>query len=152
MLSRLLRILGRKRDQICGFVMVNDDGSVRELTNEEREYVEDDHLPGDGPYIKKSYRSLDGWGNISGFILRKRLPKGIQVSATENNDGEGGEYDLEDVISAHKSIGDIVSRNPDGTISVTCNSNLDPEERLALFKKTLDEIGSTSRSSGSSTK
>jgi predicted metal-dependent hydrolase len=64
------------------FVYVNDDGSVRELTPEERDYLNTEFHPNDGnrPYIKDRYRDRTPDGKLSGFLLRKRVPRGIPIS------------------------------------------------------------------------
>ena len=61
------------------FVHVNQDGSVQELSLDERAYLSSEFSPGDGarPYIKSSYKSKDGWGSISGFLRRTRVPRHI---------------------------------------------------------------------------
>src|SRR5688572_29806530 len=58
------------------YVYVNQDGSVRELSPEERDYLSEKFYNGDGgrPYIKSSYESHDGWGSQSGFIPRRQVP------------------------------------------------------------------------------
>jgi hypothetical protein len=66
---------GPRRPQEPGFkfVYVNQDGSVRELSPEERGYLSEEFPGEDGgrPYIKWSYESRDGWGSKSGFIERR---------------------------------------------------------------------------------
>lgn len=71
----------RPSDEGYEYVMVVDDGSAREVTESEREYLETEFSPGDGarPYIKFRYESLDGWGSISGFLLRRQLPSRIKI-------------------------------------------------------------------------
>lgn len=61
--------------------MVNDDDSAREVTAHERDYLETEFSPADGarPYIKFCYESLDGWGSIGGFLLRRQLPSRIAI-------------------------------------------------------------------------
>lgn len=63
------------------YVYVKKDGRVREVTNEERKHLEADYLPGDGdrPYVKSSYLDKNGWGHISGYIRRRRVPKRISI-------------------------------------------------------------------------
>jgi len=64
------------------YVYVNDDGTVRELNTNERQYLETSFHPADGsvPYIKRTYKQRDGWGNISGFCHRKKIPSKIEIS------------------------------------------------------------------------
>ena len=61
------------------YIYITDEGSFRELTDEEKEDLECEYDPCDGarPYIKENYRQRDGWGSISGYLRRKSLPKGI---------------------------------------------------------------------------
>ncbi len=62
------------------FVVVQDDGSIRDLTAEEHQYLNTQFDPGDGarPYIKPSYDSKTPDGRIGGFLLRRRLPKKLR--------------------------------------------------------------------------
>ncbi|WJR77724.1 hypothetical protein [Bradyrhizobium sp. NP1] len=59
------------------FVYVNDDGSVRELTADEKTYLNTRFHPIDGarPYVKGSYRQKSPDGRISGYLLKRRLPR-----------------------------------------------------------------------------
>jgi hypothetical protein len=68
------------------FVRVNADGSIRELTADEREYLNTDFNGADGarPYIKRHYEQRDGWGSIAGFLYRDRVPPGIIIQTAEN--------------------------------------------------------------------
>jgi hypothetical protein len=63
------------------YVYVNDDGSVRELHQSECTYLETPFSPFDGarPYIKNSYTSKNGWGDIGGFCLRIGIPSNITI-------------------------------------------------------------------------
>ena len=73
-----MRVWRRKQRSIdeaaFEYVYVNQDGSVRELSPKEQGYLKEKFSPFDGarPYIKSSYKSLDGWGSMSGFISRKQ--------------------------------------------------------------------------------
>ena len=60
---------------------IEADGSARELTDAEKKYVDTDFSPVDGarPYVKSRYKQRDGWGEIKGFLHRKRLPKDIAI-------------------------------------------------------------------------
>jgi hypothetical protein len=72
------------------YIMVNDDGSVRELHARERKILETPFLPFDGgrPYTKSSYSQTDPAGKIGGYLLRKKLPAGtpIQPAPADNTD------------------------------------------------------------------
>ena len=63
------------------YVYVNEDGTVSELDEEDVEYLKTEFSPGDGarPYIKNYYKQLTSNRKISGFILRNRIPKKIQI-------------------------------------------------------------------------
>jgi hypothetical protein len=72
------------------YVYVNQDGSARELSAGEREYLSKTFAPTDGarPYVKPSYQTRDAWGSISGFLHRSELPASIRVEPVNPN------YDL----------------------------------------------------------
>ena len=63
------------------YVFVEDDGSARELTPDEKEFLATGFLPGDSgrPYIKGYYRQRTPFGHLSGFLARSDLPKRIVV-------------------------------------------------------------------------
>src|ERR1700751_2389895 len=63
--------------QIEILVSINDDGSDRELTEGDKKYVDTDFAPFDGarPYVKPTYHSRNGWGEIKGYLERDKLPK-----------------------------------------------------------------------------
>ena len=62
-------------------VHVNDDGSVRELADAEKEYVDSEFSPFDGvrPYIKSHYRQRNGWNGLRGYLQRKDVPIGTVI-------------------------------------------------------------------------
>ena len=72
----------RKREPGFEYVYVELDGSVRELYNDEIEYLKEEFHPNDGnrPYIKYSYKELTPSGKISGFIRRRRAPRHLAIS------------------------------------------------------------------------
>lgn len=72
----------RKKEKGFEFVYVEKDGSVREVYHSEVEYLNRPFYPGtEGrPFVKKSFDELNPKGNISGFILRSRVPKKIFIS------------------------------------------------------------------------
>lgn len=63
------------------YVHVEKDGSYRELTEDERLYLQEPFHPADGgrPYLKPSYRSRTLGGDRSGFLRRSALPRGLQA-------------------------------------------------------------------------
>lgn len=74
--------------EVYPFVLVNEDGTARELHASEREYLETPFLPNDSsrPYVKRHYRSMSRWFGISGFCRRSQLPAGMQVAAAPTED------------------------------------------------------------------
>ena len=64
-------------------IYVEDDGTARELTDEEKEYVDKDFSPLDGarPFIKARYQQRNGWGELRGFLSRTKLPPGLKINA-----------------------------------------------------------------------
>lgn len=75
----------RKREAGFGYVYVHDDGSVRELDEEEIAYLQTKFSPADGarPYVKDFYHQLTPGGKRSGFILRRRVPKNIKIATCQ---------------------------------------------------------------------
>jgi hypothetical protein len=63
------------------YVYVNADGTARELHPNERQYLETEFLPGDGaaPSVKDSYAERNGWGEITGYLMRSKLPPGTPI-------------------------------------------------------------------------
>ena len=63
------------------YLHVNYDGSVRELTSDERSYLETpfDMFDGARPYVKGSYEQKDGWGDLSGFCHRSAIPTRLSI-------------------------------------------------------------------------
>lgn len=80
---RLSFVFRSRRPQESGFpyVYVNRNGSARELTADEHEYLNTKFAPGGGarPYIKYRYESLTPDGLISGYLKRRQLPAQIEV-------------------------------------------------------------------------
>ena len=71
----------RKQEDEFRYVHVENNGSVRELSDEEREYLNTNFEPMDSgrPYIKSHYRAKTPDGKMHGFIERKRVPKKIVI-------------------------------------------------------------------------
>lgn len=82
------------------YVYVNQDGTARELSSDEREYLSKQFHPTDSgrPYIKSSYTSQDGWGSQSGFLLRRKLPPSITVMPVNPNYTMSGPVDPPDLV------------------------------------------------------
>ena len=63
-------------------VYINEDGSVRELTEAEKKYVDTEFSPFDGarPYIKSQYSQLTALGEIRGYLPRTAVPEDIPIT------------------------------------------------------------------------
>ena len=63
------------------YIKVNEDGTAREVTQEERDYLTQKFDPGDGarPYIKFGYESRTPDGKLKGFLKRRHLPQNIVI-------------------------------------------------------------------------
>jgi hypothetical protein len=61
-------------------VYIEEDGSWRELSEDEVEYLRTPFAPTDGaqPYIKGSYGQRNPTGSLKGYLARWKLPKGIK--------------------------------------------------------------------------
>ena len=70
------------------YVYVEDDGSARELTPDEKDYLATEFLPGDSgrPYIKGYYRQRTPNGHLAGFMARSDLPSRIVVRPAPSAD------------------------------------------------------------------
>ena len=118
------------------FVYVNQDGSARELSPDERGYLSTKFSGFDGgrPYIKTGYESRDGWGSLSGFILRRLVPDRITVEPVHPN------YDVlekqlgYDALADSRAAGDVIVTNTDGSISVAPNPNISQQERFERLR------------------
>lgn len=67
------------------FVYVENDGTVRELDNDEIDYLQTEFEPSDGarPYIKSNYNQLTPDKKILGFLHRSKVPKDIEIISTD---------------------------------------------------------------------
>ncbi len=67
------------------FVYVENNGTVRELDNEEIEYLQTEFQPGDGarPYIKSTYKQRTPNNKMFGYILRDDVPDNIEIIRTD---------------------------------------------------------------------
>ena len=70
------------------YVFVEDDASVRELSPDEKSYLETPFLPLDGgrPAVKDSYGSRNGWGSVRGFCQRSKIPTKVEIIKYEAPD------------------------------------------------------------------
>lgn len=64
------------------YVYVKADGTVRELTPDEDAYLREVFHRNDGarPYIKHTYDQLTPDGKIWGFLAKKNVPQGIEIT------------------------------------------------------------------------
>jgi hypothetical protein len=109
------------------FVHVEADGSVRELHQSERNYLEMAFSPFDGgrPYIKSSYQDKNGWGSVEGFCPRGAVPHGVPIGAVPDSDPNPpkGKDGLVEWLK-NKMTGFEITERPDGTVSMK-NRNRD---------------------------
>jgi hypothetical protein len=72
----------RTKEEGFDYVYVNGDGSARELTEDEKEYLNTRFEGSDGnrPSVKFRYESLTPDGRIIGYLLRRQLPAVIKIS------------------------------------------------------------------------
>jgi hypothetical protein len=126
----------RRREAGFEFVYVNQDGSVRELSPEERAYLSTEFSGGDGgrPYIKMSYRGRDGWGSQSGFIPRRLVPPRLAIAPVHPDFDARGGHLIHDLFGAYRAAGDTIVTNTDGSITCTPNPAISCEERFALIR------------------
>jgi hypothetical protein len=119
------------------FVFVNNDGSVRELSPEERTYLTTKFAPGDSgrPYIKTLYEGRSLWGSRSGFIRRRAVPSHITIDPVHPNYDERVKALDQDPLASHRAAGDIITRNPDGSVLCSPNPALGRLKRWQLLRR-----------------
>ena len=90
-------------------IYVEDDGSARELTDAEKQYVDTDFSPFDGarPYIKSRYEQRTPSGALRGYLQRRLLPQGFPVkpapaSSPVPNTPQAVAASILDVIRKHR--------------------------------------------------
>ena len=117
------------------FVYINQDGSARELTESEREYLETNFQGGDGgrPSVKSRYECKDGWGSVSGFIDRRRVPALIPIAKIPSAVPQNDVAYMDDVIADAEAVGDLIERGSDGSITITPNRAIGRKERFRLL-------------------
>ncbi|HTB86589.1 MAG TPA: hypothetical protein VK743_01485 [Steroidobacteraceae bacterium] len=112
------------------YVYVNQDGSVREISAGEQEYLKRHFDPFDGarPYIKSRYWSWDNWGSRSGYLKRRRVPWRITIQPVRL-DYDSAVKDLkEDIFGTARASGEIIVQNDDGSVTCTPNPNISRKE------------------------
>ncbi len=117
------------------FVYVNQDGSARELTDREREYLETDFEVGDGnrPYVKSTYKTRDGWGSISGYVDRRKVPPAVLISMVSVVIPPDDDDFMADIIADAEAAGDIIERGSDGSIGVIPNPRISSRRRFRIY-------------------
>ena len=116
---------------------MNRDGSVRELSPAEQTYLsrEFSGADSDRPYIKSSYRSRDGWGSLSGFIERRKVPARIKILPVHPDfDARVKELGF-DMLDSHRAAGDIIETRADGSVACTPNPQISSTERFELIRR-----------------
>jgi hypothetical protein len=119
------------------FVLVRQDGTVRELSAEERNYLSETFAPGDSgrPYVKMVYEGRDLWGSQSGFIRRRDVPARLVIEPVHPDyDARMRERPI-DPLAANREVGDILTTNADGSILCTPNPALSRLERFTLLRR-----------------
>jgi len=101
------------------YIYVNADGSARELHASEREFLETPFHPADGgrPYLKSSYAQKNGWGEITGFMRRSKLPHGTDIGPAPS-ENPLKTFSKEEMTRILLEKGMDVDENPSGSITV----------------------------------
>jgi len=122
--SSVLRFILETRNpmptaKLYPYVYVIADGTARELHASERQYLETEFSGGDGaaPYIKRSYSQRDGWGEISGYLKRSKLPAGTVIHAAPAEDPQRP-LSTTEYIAWLRNKGVEVIENSDGSMTL----------------------------------
>ncbi len=115
------------------YVHVNLDGTARELSPGERNWVTAEYSPGDGarPAFMHCYRSKDGWGIRSGLLARRRLPRDV-VAQPVHPEYDARCAELErtmDPMDEFRRGGDIVTEQGPGQFTTQPDPNVPRRER-----------------------
>ena len=132
----LFQRLGRRWGGF-GYVYVNQDGSARELSPDERDYLQQEFSGADGgrPYVKDLYEARDGWGSLSGFLARGKLPAHIPVQPVRPDYDAAVKRLGQSILDVHRAVGDFIEHRPDGTILCTPNPAVSAQERFARSRE-----------------
>jgi len=100
------------------FVYVNADGTARELHPRERNFLETPFHPADGgrPYVKDKYSQKNGWGEVTGFLKRSKLPPGTRIFAAPD-ENPIKPMTKEDMKQFLRAKGVEVTENSDGSFT-----------------------------------
>jgi len=106
-------------DQPYPYIYVNADGSARELHPNERTYLDTPFQGADGarPYIKSQYSQKNGWGELSGYLKRSKLPPGTQLHPAPLDDPSRPQTRQEHIEFLRGKGLDVVE-NSDGTFTI----------------------------------
>lgn len=115
------------------YVHVNLDGTARELSPQEREYVTAVYAPGDGarPAFLHCHRSKDGYGIRSGLLARRRLPRDVVVQPV-HPDYDARRAELErtlDPLDEFRRGGYLVIEREPGQFAAQPDPNVPGRER-----------------------
>ena len=133
-IAALVYLLIRGANQ---YVYVNQDGSVRELSSDEQQYLSQsfDGFDSGRPYIKTSYETKNGWGSVSGFLLRNRVPRHLRINRV-NPEYVPPPFDFKrQALEDGRRLGDIVTENAGGSVTCTPNPNISRKERFELLRQ-----------------
>lgn len=105
-------------ERLYPYVYVEVDGTARELHAGERTYLETEFEGADGarPYAKSSYKQRDGWGELSGYLKRSKLPAGTSVKPAPVED-PSRPLSWDEYIQDLRAKGLEVTESPDGTFT-----------------------------------
>jgi hypothetical protein len=103
------------------YVYVNENGSVRELHESERKYLEEPFDPTDGarPYVKLTFQSRTPTGSVRGFCSRTAIPAGLAIGPAPAQDPHPPISKAEHIAQLRKQmVGFEVIERPDGSVQM----------------------------------
>lgn len=76
----MVRFVYRIATWRADYVVVENDGSIRDVTPDEQAYLEEEFEPTDSgrPYIKSRYGELTPDGKIGGYLERRDVPRRLR--------------------------------------------------------------------------
>jgi hypothetical protein len=101
-------------------VYVYQDGTIRELHQTEKQYLETAFSPGDGgrPAVKDTLAQLNGWGDIQGFCLRSGIPANFTILPAPINVPTPEPMTRERTIELCNKTGFTYHEMPNGTVNL----------------------------------
>ncbi len=119
------------------FVKVNSDGTARELSPEEQQYLSEEFDGADGgrPYVKLRYEARDGWGSLSGFLGRRKLPKQITIMPFHPEFDARTAENRESPFELLEGAGRIITHNKDGSVTDSPDPKLTSDESFKLARQ-----------------